>query len=567
MFDEVIEALSDSLDPENPEALNEAIAAIDPATLPEVREQLAAVIRELYATFKAGAGSEQELDAMREAKALLSAIDESLAATEAARAEMAKEAEDLADGVESPDEEEEDEAEAEAVEDAAAEDETVEEEAVTASIQARSRALRPGALKDLRPKSQAPQSQSLQPLLAAAGDVADYTPGHVFADQYQLADAMTKMARHIRGGKDRRRYTVARLEVSHGQSLGADAQENYNTLRDIQKMFDKDPTLDPILAAGGFCGPETTLYGFFDISAEDGLLVLPGLDAPRGKVSIPDSPSLDEIFATADWDGSIAAEWTEEDDIAVDPDDDSTWKTCFFVPCGVSSSFQVAAAVTCLEYGNFVSKFWPEMVADTSAKSLKAHTHKVNAAILAAVQALAVAETAVDLGDHGTIITLLHNLEFFAQEYRDKYRMALGAPLEVILPAWVQGALYNDAIARSSTTTFERTMAFFDSVLSARGLRTQFVQDWQGIVGENDYPATVDALMYAPGTVARLDEGSLDFGVTRDTISNRKNTFQQFVETFQGVAKVGHEVREISNIQVYPTGETGSESGIAVPAS
>lgn len=551
-----------------------AIADIPAEHLDEVRDGLAERMVDLREQIQSGEGGQEALDALREGRTILDAVQERVTAAAADRESMVAEAAELTQDLEPPageeedDDDESDDAETEADGDEAGEDagedgddEDEDGDEVTASVTARSRLPKPGALNRVTPRPKRPAAAfagNAPMALVASGDAEGFRAGHQFGDRLELAVAMTEMARAVKGSSHRRKYVVAKGGFEHPLQLSMDGMANFEVLSKLQREIDQDAEFDAIVAAGGFCAPETPYYGFFDVLAEDGIWTAPTLGAPRGSISVPLSPSFQDIVGTGDWDAATAQDWTESDDINVDPDDDSTWKVCYFVPCGTSSSFQVSAAVTCLEYGNFVQKFWPEMVADTSAKTLKAHTHKVNARnIAAAVAQVDATIAAVDLGDGGAIIQLLHNLEFHAQRQRDRFRAAVDARVQVDLPFWVQGALFNDAVARDSATTFERTLGWFTAVLNARNISVQWLQDWQSIQAATDYPAAVDALMYFPGTYVRLNEGSIDFGITRDTGSNRRNTFQQFMETFQGVAKVGHYAALIDNIPIYPTGGTG----------
>lgn len=553
---------------ENPEA----VAELPVEHLQQVADALGETMLELRSRIQSGSGSAEDIEALREGRARRDAVLARIAENQATIEEMAAEAAELTSDLEPaplPDEEESDgeddeeaDDDAEAADEEADDDEAEGDDGVQAS--ARSRLPAPGALNRTRPRELPTRtSQPAFEALVASGDAEGYRANHQYADRLEFADAMQRMARATQGSQTRRKYVVARGGIHHPLELTNDAQGNFAVLSALQRQIDQSgrdgrPEFDPITAAGGFCAPETPYYGFFDILAEDGIWTAPTLGAPRGAVSVPDSPSFQDIVGTAGWDAATAQEWTESDDIAVDPDDDETWKVCYFVPCGTSTSFKVSAAVTCLEYGNFVNKFWPEMVSDTSSKTLKAHTHKVNARnILQAVAQVDATIAAVDLGDAGAIPQFLHNLEFHANRQRDRFRTATDARIQVDVPFWVQGALFNDAVARDSAVTFEKVIGWFTAVLNARNISVQWLQDWQSIQAATDYPAAVDVLMYFPGTFVRLNEGSLDFGVTRDTGSNRRNTFQQFVETFQGVAKVGHYAALIDNIPIYPTGGTG----------
>lgn len=577
MTPEELAALIESLSALTSEEREAAIAEIPVEHLEEVQGHLAAIVLEFNEAIQAGTGTREDLAAAQEARSIYDGVTARVALTVEERAEMAATAAALAEGLGEPEVEVEvdvavsgdgngDAGDGDADGADGADDDDEEEDSEDGDGVQASQIPAPGALNRAgrRPRQNAPKSARPAHALVASADAEGYQAGAAFADRHELADGMIRMANAVKRSRSSRKYIVASLEMEHPIELTEDPKANYEKLRDLERQASQGDDFDALTAAGGFCAPETPLYGFFDEIEEDGLWTAPTVGAPRGKVAIPLSPDFQDItVGNEDWDASTAALWTESDDIAVDSDDDTTWKTCFFVPCGTSASFQVDAAVTCLEYGNFVNKFWPEMVADTSAKTLKAHTHKVNARNIASVVAQADHTLpAIDLGDAGAIVQLLHNLEFSAQRQRDRFRMSTTARLEVLLPSWVRGALFNDAVARDSAVTFDKVLGWFDGVLSARGLNVQWLLDWQSIQEDSDYPAAVDGVMYAPGKLARLNEGRIDFGITRDTSSNRKNTFQQFMESLQGVAKIAKGITLIDNIPIYPTGGTGERVAI-----
>lgn len=76
------------------------------------------------------------------------------------------------------------------------------------------------------------------------------------------------------------------------------------------------------------------------------------------------------------------------------------------------------------------------------------------------------------------------------------------------------------------------------------------------------YPDQIDALLFASGTKLFLDGGSLDLGLVRDSALNAQNKYQQFSETFEGVADRGVEnLRLIMTVQ--PTGETSGTANLS----
>lgn len=79
-----------------------------------------------------------------------------------------------------------------------------------------------------------------------------------------------------------------------------------------------------------------------------------------------------------------------------------------------------------------------------------------------------------------------------------------------------------------------------------------------------EFPSTVYAYMYAPGTLLHLDEGTLDLGLVRDSTLNSTNQFTTFTEDFENVAFVGHEVDEIA-LALQPTGSFSASVTVASP--
>ena len=69
------------------------------------------------------------------------------------------------------------------------------------------------------------------------------------------------------------------------------------------------------------------------------------------------------------------------------------------------------------------------------------------------------------------------------------------------------------------------------------------------------YPDQVDALLFTTGGFLFLDGGTLDLGLVRDSVLNSKNRYQQFSETFEGIANRTVEPLRLA-MTVQPTGGT-----------
>jgi hypothetical protein len=56
-----------------------------------------------------------------------------------------------------------------------------------------------------------------------------------------------------------------------------------------------------------------------------------------------------------------------------------------------------------------------------------------------------------------------------------------------------------------------------------------------------EFPDTFTWYLFAEGTFLFLDGGTLDLGIIRDSTLVGTNDYKMFVETFEGIAKVGVE--------------------------
>ena len=73
----------------------------------------------------------------------------------------------------------------------------------------------------------------------------------------------------------------------------------------------------------------------------------------------------------------------------------------------------------------------------------------------------------------------------------------------------------------------------------------------QGAAALLEFPDSFDWYLFAEGTFLFLDGGSLDLGIIRDSSLVGTNDYKMFVETFEGVAKVGIEslrIRQAVNV-------------------
>ena len=108
--------------------------------------------------------------------------------------------------------------------------------------------------------------------------------------------------------------------------------------------------------------------------------------------------------------------------------------------------------------------------------------------------------------------------------------------------------------------------AEIDRLFTSRGVRPQFIKDWQmrtgsqpGVAGGTTrYPASVTFLLYAAGTFMRGNGLQLDLGVVRDSVLNAENDYTAgWMEECHLIARLGHEARAFT-ANVCAAGRTGA---------
>jgi hypothetical protein len=90
-----------------------------------------------------------------------------------------------------------------------------------------------------------------------------------------------------------------------------------------------------------------------------------------------------------------------------------------------------------------------------------------------------------------------------------------------------------------------------DGYLAARGVNICYhIEEPTGSQSSgamNEFGDTLTWYMFAEGTFLFLDGGTLDLGIIRDSTLVGTNDYKMFVETFEGVAKVGVESLKVAS--------------------
>lgn len=372
--------------------------------------------------------------------------------------------------------------------------------------------------------------------IVAGADVPGVSAGMEFRDRQSLNDAFVSRIDSIsnaRGG-DGEQFIVASIRTSAPESRTLDRSDVAGNLAKIDEVTRKEA----IVASGGYCAPLETRYDIFGTgtTARPVRDALAGFQANRGGIRFTASPKI------TDYADAIGL-WTAANDAA--PSAPAT-KPCLTVACSPEQTATLDAITLCLQFGNLMTRAYPELVDRHNQLALVAHARFAERTLLAKLTALSTAVTSSLV--LGTARDFLNAIGRAAASYRNRYRMDADESLRVIAPAWVLDAMREDLAYQMPG---DDTLAVADSViegyLSARNVNVSWHLDGTGFSDEVDastldgFPASFDWHIFAEGAFLFLDGGTLDIGVVRDSTLVGTNDYKTFTETFEGVARIGAE--------------------------
>jgi len=414
-----------------------------------------------------------------------------------------------------------------------------------------------------------PEPEQEPVVIIASADVPGFSAGQ-HMDRLALATALHNRARSLDDGS---KAIVASIEVPFTDEFWMTGDPAHDS--DLIGRI----TNPALLASGqGWCAPLETLYGFFDISAADGLISLPTAGVRRGGVTYPKSPSLaDSDPATAGNQGwGPFFQWNEAADKAGHTaNTNSPTKPCMRIPCPTWVSAVLAADGLCITHGNLMDRAFPEQTTHFVSLVQKAHAHYMSWKKMKAMQTLS---NAVDLSavtPSDAVGNLANALGLIVEWYRTKYRMSLNAPLEAVFPSYVKEALRADLAMRAGVAAWNVSDGEVSQIFSSRNVRPQWVQDYPDAGGAGipvtatasmnpattttvgaetsvavsfpfnavpSWPATTEFMLYPAGQFVAFTGGTLDLGVQRDSVLNATNDFTlAWSEEFWTLGMPGHE--------------------------
>jgi hypothetical protein len=409
----------------------------------------------------------------------------------------------------------------------------VQEEATVTAAAFDAQDVTPEVPADRRPAS---MTTAIPVAITAGADIPGVTAGTELSDMSDVADAFAKRLHGLRrvNGGDGEQHIVASFSTAYPESmqLGSDAEANMEKIKGAPSA---------LTASGSYQSPFATRYEIFGIGSNVRPIrdSLPSFQADRGGIRYIVPPVLSSY-------GNAVGVWTTALDTAYVTDSATSSATkANLVVTAATETTAVADAVTLqMQFGNLATRAYPELIARHNELGLIQHAREAEENLLSALSSGSTAVTSTNVLGLG--VDFLLQVSRAASQYRARHRMADDAQLRLVAPAWIKAAIRADfALQMPGDNKLSVSDSEIEGYLRDRGVNATFHLDdanayaAQSSGAMNEFHDTFVWYLFAEGTFLFLDGGTLDLGVIRDSTLVGTNDYKMFVETFEGIAKVG----------------------------
>ena len=384
------------------------------------------------------------------------------------------------------------------------------------------------------PADRQPSQKETAPVAITAGaDIPGYTAGAQMKDANEIAEAMASRLhglRRVKGG-DGEQHIVASITTKYPESrvLTQDTDSNVAKIKAVASP-------EALVASGGHSAPFEVKYDIFGLGTTDRPIrdSLPRFAADRGGIRYILPPVLSSY-------GDAVGVWTNE----VDTNPGTDVKSSLTITAASETTVATDAVTLQLQFGNLMTRAYPELIARHNELALIQHAREAEQYLAGKLTSGSTAVTTTSL--IGVARDFLVQVGRAAVAMRSRHRLSPDQKLRVIAPAWIKDAMVADlTLAMPGDSTMNAT-GEIDGYLAARGVDITYSHDLNVYGSQsasaalNEFQDTFTWYLFAEGTFLFLDGGTLDLGIIRDSSLVGTNDYKMFVETFEGIAKVGVE--------------------------
>lgn len=374
----------------------------------------------------------------------------------------------------------------------------------------------------------------------AGADLGFIAAGADFTSMSDINRAFVDKIQSMRGthGGDGEQRSIVSLLASVSEDRQLSNTDTTTNMRKIEAITSETA----MVASGGWCAPAPINYNILGVGSTIRPVrdSLPTFGATRGGIRYMRPPLLGAY-------NDAISLWTAEND--KNPTD-PVKKPSLKVSCAQEVQTDVDAVTLSLIFGNLMTRAFPELVQRHNELALIQHARFAERTLLNKIAAESTkVTTAANLG---SARDLLYAVARASAAYRNRHRIPPKVRLRAIMPEYVRDVLREDIASNMAVENLSVADSVVDKWFSDRGLNiTWHIDDTfasQAANAElNPFPSEIKWWLFTEGTFLFLDGGTLDLGIVRDSNLVDTNDYRTFVETFEGVAKVGIEALQITS--------------------
>ena len=394
-------------------------------------------------------------------------------------------------------------------------------------------------------------SEPAKVAITAGADIPGYTAGTALSSMNEVASAMEKRIHSLRrvNGGDGEQHIVASLTTQYPEerTLSTNPEENQLKINAVVGQ-------EALVASGGHAAPFEVKYDIYGIGSTTVRPLrdsLPKFQADRGGVRYVTPPSF-----AADTYADAVSVWTSANDSATTPSPAA--KSSLTVAAAAEQTAQTDAVTLQLQFGNLMTRAYPELIARHNELALVQHAREAEEYLVSKINSGSTAVTTTNLIGFGR--DFLVQIRRAAVAYRSRHRIDPNTQLQAVIPFWVYDAMAADlTLSMPGDGTIALSKSEIDGYLSNVNVSLTPVLDntnstspssvfaAQSAAALLEFPDSFKWFLFAEGTFLFLDGGTLDLGIIRDSTLVGTNDYKMFIETFEGIAKVGIESLAITS--------------------